>query len=618
MPSSIEAAEPPQVLASAMSSPVNAPDSAGREKIAVLVIHGMGQQKPYETLDHFARNLTGTLQESYQVNFQSKLRLRQHAEDPTAQQRDWTQAFVRLLPAGSSGQGQESQPSNCPGVVDVLEYYWAPIVTGKVSVKQSIYFLLRTTLSPLKYLEANLDAIDYAERQDSTKSSTQKTKAILSKRTLILWRELKRILMIYLPVVLLLALLYLVLAQPLVNALVHKDTQLANWFLLPGFGDGADWRHGLEAEVLLALALLISTARLALIYVALNYLRAGAGRANSASSFAWRKMIFWIALGLVAVGLLTGCAFVFAPIAINHFGPLGSIPYAQSLPSDGRLLFGSQVEEASQLSGVGRAVASAVDAGLQYLNLFFFLLPWINLRHFIELGALAALSQIVRAFLVGPIGDLAVYLGSSDLSQNFAARSQILKECTRTVLELHGHFPDLREVGGDEKYDRILIASHSLGTVIAYDVLGELITRCRASATVSVATLPGPLPIDHIGLERLRGLLTFGSPLNKIYYFFRSRTTAETTVLNRILYLLHSFRLVEPPPGGAIDGPPCDVFSQMVWANAFSHFDLISGSMFFYNADLNVPVVRGRLPWTAHTSYWDNPELYKLFSVLLP
>ena len=65
-------------------------------------------------------------------------------------------------------------------------------------------------------------------------------------------------------------------------------------------------------------------------------------------------------------------------------------------------------------------------------------------------------------------------------------------------------------------YDRVLIAGHSLGSVIAYDTLNELLDRARSSNSTAHAFAPRDL-------EKLRGLVTFGCPLNKIFYFSREQ-----------------------------------------------------------------------------------------------
>jgi hypothetical protein len=64
-------------------------------------------------------------------------------------------------------------------------------------------------------------------------------------------------------------------------------------------------------------------------------------------------------------------------------------------------------------------------------------------------------------------------------------------------------------------YDQVVIAGHSQGSVIAYDTLNELLDRARSSNATSH-------PINPSDLDKLRGLVTFGCPLNKIFNFSES------------------------------------------------------------------------------------------------
>jgi len=49
-------------------------------------------------------------------------------------------------------------------VIDVYEYYWAPVITGRVSAFQSLKFLMFAALSPFQYLRDNLIVIKRAEK----------------------------------------------------------------------------------------------------------------------------------------------------------------------------------------------------------------------------------------------------------------------------------------------------------------------------------------------------------------------------------------------------------------------------------------------------------------------
>jgi hypothetical protein len=240
---------------------------------------------------------------------------------------------------------------------------------------------------------------------------------------------------------------------------------------------------------------------------------------------------------------------------------------------------------------------------------------FLNWPHVILYAFIALFIYVGRRILTSAIGCLTVYLGSDDLSKNFAARSQILHECTTMVIDLLAGRDETGAPNEEWNYNQVLVAGHSLGSVIAYDSLSELIVRDFAKDP-SIAGIP---------LEKVKGLLTFGCPLNKVFYFFRTRTNLRTNVLSQILYTLHSFRLTAPLPPEA--NPVIAVphpFPEKIpfspefrWYNAYSPFDIISGRMQFYKADTDVAVERGVTPWTAHLSYWENDDLYSLFSNLI-
>ena len=57
-------------------------------RIAILVIHGMGTQKPYETLDQFARGLEPLLNPpSQSLAYARTLEYREHDSDAAKQQK---------------------------------------------------------------------------------------------------------------------------------------------------------------------------------------------------------------------------------------------------------------------------------------------------------------------------------------------------------------------------------------------------------------------------------------------------------------------------------------------------------------------------------------------------
>lgn len=467
----------------------------------------------------------------------------------------------------------------------MFEYYWAPIINGRVSALQSLQFLIRSALSPFDYLSSNTLVIDQvaglaggaAQRIKHEGFSNSATKQIL----FILWREFCRCVLIFFPFILLLAGLYFVIAQPLLNTLMGKNgpSWLGYFWACPdpGWGD--------------AIALAFVALRWLLIGMACKYLL-DAWLHPEASTPAQRKLLLLCNLAVVAI-LLVLIALPFVYQGVLHFA------WARGLA-----LYVSRAHPGLG-ANLGRWSVSFANTG-KYLHLDLAFAPLcLRLLHLSFYAGLALLSYLINLFLTTAIGGLAVYLGSDTLSTNFVARSQILSECTATVTSLlEPQIADLPpDDNGSQRYDRMIIAAHSLGSVIAYDVLNDLMAKHLASG----------LPT---GLQRITGLFTFGCPLNKTYYFFRTRTEEKTTILNEILFGLHNFRLRVSPPAG-MQPTPSPFAPAFHWFNAWSPIDVISGRMIFYRADQNRKVIAGYEPATAHTGYWDDPDLYRFFSGLL-
>src|SRR5215467_8555144 len=108
---------------------------------ALLVIHGIGEQNPYETLDSFARGVFRFLQSLPPGNV---------ALGPVLTAlKDWTQMGMRITL--NPGQGPDRE-----GRIDIFEYYWAPQTEDKLSWKDTLKWLILTDLRPLRYFADNL------------------------------------------------------------------------------------------------------------------------------------------------------------------------------------------------------------------------------------------------------------------------------------------------------------------------------------------------------------------------------------------------------------------------------------------------------------------------------
>jgi hypothetical protein len=545
------------------------------DRLAVLVIHGMGTQKPYETLDQFARGLEPLLNPpAHPKSYDRTLEFREHPTDPAMQQKHWTQAIVRF-------RSVQPEHAEQPSLIDLVEYYWAPIINGRVRALQSLQFLIRSALTPFDYLRENLVAIAQVSGEQTGRTTARAVQeglpatsngAILQ----ILIREIARSVFVFFPMLVLLAGIYSLLAQPLLNTLAPKHQ-----------GDWVSYFWSGQPSWISAIEVALATLRWLLLAMTGKFLINAVLRSDNLPPKLGKL--------LLRCNLLVAVLFL-ALVALPFLDPIWRlVPWA----------FHWTAAVATHAEQVKPDHQQQVDTILRWLHLRIAFAPLaLRLLHVLGYLALATLTYLINRFLTTAIGDLAVYLGADTLSTNFAARSQILEECTQTVRGLLGSQFDLLPDHTPSSYDRVILAAHSLGSVIAYDTLNDLMAQNIAS-----------LSPDQT-LKRIVALFTFGCPLNKVFYFFRARTSPETYVLNDILYALHNFRLRNPPPAGAQPSPE-PFHPNFRWLNAWCPMDVISGRMLFYHADQNQVVKQGFEPATAHTGYWKNPKLYAFFAELL-
>jgi hypothetical protein len=116
-------------------------------------------------------------------------------------------------------------------------------------------------------------------------------------------------------------------------------------------------------------------------------------------------------------------------------------------------------------------------------------------------------------------------------------------------------------------------------------------------------------------LRYLETLITFGSPLDKIVYFFRTKLRACETVRAHIINELYGYRrcreLLQSDPD-ILDTPQGPVVPDNVyWLNVWSPMDPISARLRFFDGVDNR--VRRYVWWgAAHTKYWRDSEFYRL------
>lgn len=213
-------------------------------------------------------------------------------------------------------------------------------------------------------------------------------------------------------------------------------------------------------------------------------------------------------------------------------------------------------------------------------------LPW---------GIFLVVALLVRRLLVQYVGDIVVYLEAHRVDRFADLRSRIGRVVTDAARRVYGARSGSGSEG-DFLYEDVIIAGHSLGSVLGYDVLNRLINL-------------DALRSNHCPKERLdvarrtRLLLTFGSPLDKTAWLFRMHSRRHADAREALAALTQPLivdRTVRPP-----------------WVNIHSPQDPISGRLDFYDPPPgdDGPPVGGRpvtnridegawMPVASHGQYW--------------
>jgi hypothetical protein len=211
-------------------------------------------------------------------------------------------------------------------------------------------------------------------------------------------------------------------------------------------------------------------------------------------------------------------------------------------------------------------------------------------------------ASTARQFLIQYVGDVAAYIAAHTVSKFWELRQQIWQTAMRVADPIYrARTAD----NADFLYKKIIVAGHSLGSVIGYDVLNGLLMDDQFSAQ--------PLQVA----ERTRMFLTFGSPLDKTAFLFRTQRDMKSQVRE---------------VGSAAVQPMISDYRNrpMEWINLWSKADIISGHLDFYDPPnalnakhpehylhvrANPRQVQNHIdpdaktPLKAHIEYWDGKML---------
>ncbi|HVO63888.1 MAG TPA: hypothetical protein VMT53_23400 [Terriglobales bacterium] len=234
---------------------------------------------------------------------------------------------------------------------------------------------------------------------------------------------------------------------------------------------------------------------------------------------------------------------------------------------------------------------AALIPGIEYVRAgrsWFWIVLWVGLL---------AEALLVRYFVVEFVGDVAAYISPYKNSKFDDLRHEIRKIGLDVGKVIYG-FGKKQPAIPD--YEKVIIAGHSLGSVVAYDTLNSLIAADEVCTDAARR---------HV-VRRTRALITFGSPLDKTAFIFRNQAGTEQEWIREKLAAAVQPLIVSYP-----DYRP----EWFEWVNIWSPMDIISGSLEYYdgpdvtaNDPRHVKNIRDKRAWIplfAHVQYWGNPTL---------
>jgi hypothetical protein len=214
--------------------------------------------------------------------------------------------------------------------------------------------------------------------------------------------------------------------------------------------------------------------------------------------------------------------------------------------------------------------------------------------------ALIVLAKLVRDLLIQFPGDVAIYVDSNKLDRFCKIRQEIKQIASDSVT---GIYTARSADDSSWEYSKIAIVGHSLGSVIAYDTLNKLL---------NLDDITG----NHVDVEKRTCLLeTFGSPLDKIAFFFTIQGKETFHIREQLA------AVVQPLIQSYAK------FRTFPWVNVYSGNDIVSGSLQFYDLPdtsykfnvENIPDPDAVVPLAAHVDYWKNDLVWQqLYARIAP
>jgi hypothetical protein len=584
------ALRPPEKIAPAKPAPPAEDLTWPTEKRAVWIVHGMGQQVPFETLDNLT---TGMLRVVKLVpNHLPRVTAVKFAASSPGE-KDQVVERVEIDVQDPADPQKQFQ-------LHLYEAYWAPLTEGAAKVSDVISFLFTGGMRGIANTFKTFQRAMFPNQQPPAPEPGIQNFTIPGRAALEVG-------------VTLLVLLSLIAINAVIVAAGAAQAKIPAFDLLT-----LD-RHWPQLT-----ALATATCAVALTFGVIIYLGEMCKPANLAR---WKKLLIsiigWAGLSLTALSIIVSAALMTSVTRLQSVAHLLHSMNTASVQLISNLFLIAAallVLLALVFRGVMRSSGVALHGNpvLVFLFVLSFLLHlavmpalvFVSTRELplppslllVPLSLLAnsnwvwpallALSKLVRDLMVEYAGDVAIYVDSNKLDRFDKIRKEIKQIALDSVM---GIYTARNQDDSDFEYSKIAIVGHSLGSVIAYDTLNQLLNLDEICSH----------PVGVAGRTCL--LETFGSPLDKIAFFFTIQGTQTFHIREQLA------AVVQPLIQDYVK------FRKFPWVNVYSRNDIISGSLKFYDVPnmtvppgvQNLPDKDATVPLVAHVDYWKNDLVWQ-------
>lgn len=224
--------------------------------------------------------------------------------------------------------------------------------------------------------------------------------------------------------------------------------------------------------------------------------------------------------------------------------------------------------------------------------------------------------------LTNVIGDIAVYNVADPKSKFYCTRKKISEGAISALSFLiEREVPAAANKGqkGNNYYDKVIVAGHSLGSQVAYDSVNRLNLLINQEMIKNY---------DSNGLSRsgngqkisdqLCGFITFGSPLDKIVFFIRENVGDAQYLKQQMLEHYHGFKqnsMINEGQGGENLSSTCRLtrlLEEVQWRNYYDNRDYVSGGLDYFSGLSNINCgFKSKWYGFTHSYYWENRHFYR-------